>query len=37
MPLDITAGLLLSWQRAASGSWRIPAVTHALANVMVLW
>ena len=37
MPLDITAGLLLSWQRAASGSWRIPAVTHALGNVMVLW
>lgn len=37
MPLDIAAGLLLSWQRWASGSWRVPAATHALANLMVLW
>jgi hypothetical protein len=36
LPLDLAAGLLLSWQRAASGSWRVPAVTHVLANLLVL-
>jgi membrane protease YdiL (CAAX protease family) len=34
LPLDVAAGLLLSWQRWASGSWGAPAATHALANVM---
>lgn len=33
--LDLGAGLLLSWQRWASGDWRAPAVTHAFANVLV--
>ena len=36
MPLDMAAGLLLSWQRAACGSWRVPALTHAIGNVLVL-
>jgi membrane protease YdiL (CAAX protease family) len=34
LPLDLAAGLLLSWQRWASGSWAAPAATHALANVI---
>lgn len=33
LPLDLAAGLLLSWQRAASGRWSVPAVTHGAANV----
>lgn len=36
LPIDLAAGLLLSWQRLASGSWRVPALTHALANVLVV-
>lgn len=36
LPLDLAAGLLLSWQRAASGRWTVPAVTHVLANVLAL-
>jgi membrane protease YdiL (CAAX protease family) len=36
LPIDLAAGLLLSWQRHASGSWIAPAVTHAIANVLVL-
>ena len=32
-PVDLGAGLLLSWQRWASGSWTVPAATHAAANV----
>lgn len=36
LPLDIAAGLVLSWQRWASGSWKVPAVTHVLANVLVV-
>ena len=36
LPLDLAAGLLLSWQRAASGRWWVPAVTHVLANVLAL-
>jgi hypothetical protein len=36
LPLDLAAGLLLGWQRAATGSWAVPAFTHALANVLVL-
>lgn len=36
LPIDLAAGLVLSWQRWASGSWRVPAVTHALANLLVV-
>ena len=36
VPLDLAAGLLLGWQRATSGSWVAPAVTHVVANVLVL-
>jgi hypothetical protein len=35
LPIDLAAGLVLSWQRWASGSWAAPALTHVLANVMV--
>lgn len=34
MPLDFGAGLLFGWQRWASGSWTIPAATHAAANLL---
>jgi membrane protease YdiL (CAAX protease family) len=34
--LDLGAGLLLSWQRWASGSWVAPATTHAFANVLAV-
>ncbi len=36
LPLDLAAGLILSWQRWASGSWHVPALTHVLANVLVV-
>ena len=36
LPIDIAAGLLLSWQRAATGSWRASAVTHVAANLLVI-
>jgi membrane protease YdiL (CAAX protease family) len=36
MPVDLGAGLLLSWQRYASGRWTVPAVTHALANLLAV-
>jgi membrane protease YdiL (CAAX protease family) len=32
-PVDVGAGLLLSWQRWASGTWTVPAATHAAANL----
>jgi sodium transport system permease protein len=35
-PVDAAAGLLLGWQRWASGSWAIPAVTHAFADLLVV-
>lgn len=35
-PVDLGAGLLLSWQRWASGSWAVPAGTHAAANVLAV-
>jgi membrane protease YdiL (CAAX protease family) len=35
-PVDLGAGLLLSWQRAASGTWTAPAATHAVANVLAV-
>lgn len=36
LPLDLGAGLLLSWQRWASGTWTVPAATHAAANVLAV-
>jgi hypothetical protein len=37
LPLDVAVGLMLGWQRAATGSWRVPAVTHVVANILALW
>lgn len=34
VPLDFAAGLLLGWQRWASGSWAAPAATHLFANLV---
>ena len=36
LPVDIGAGLLLSWQRWASGSWTVPAATHVAANLLAV-
>ena len=36
LPLDLAAGLLLSWQRSVSGRWSVPAFTHVLANTLAL-
>lgn len=36
LPLDLAAGLILSWQRAASGRWSVPAASHVLANTLAL-
>ena len=36
LPLDLVAGLLLGWQREVSDSWAVPAVTHVIANLLVL-
>ncbi len=36
LPLDLAAGLLFGWQRHATGSWVVPAVTHAAANLLVV-
>jgi membrane protease YdiL (CAAX protease family) len=36
IPVDLGAGLLLSWQRAASGTWSVPAATHAAANAIAM-
>jgi membrane protease YdiL (CAAX protease family) len=36
MPVDIGAALLLGWQRYASGRWTVPAVTHAVANLLAV-
>jgi len=36
LPLDLAAGLVLGWQRAATGSWRAPAITHVLVNLLVV-
>jgi len=35
-PVDLGAGLLFSWQRWASGTWAVPAVTHAAANLLAV-
>jgi Type II CAAX prenyl endopeptidase Rce1-like len=36
LPIDLAAGLLLSWQRLASGTWAVPAATHVLADLLVV-
>jgi len=36
LPLDLAAGLVLSWQRWASGTWKVPAATHLVANLLVV-
>jgi len=36
LPIDLGAGLLLSWQRWASGTWTVPAGTHAAANLLAV-
>jgi membrane protease YdiL (CAAX protease family) len=36
LPLDLAAGLVLGWQRAATGSWLTPAATHAVANLLMI-
>jgi membrane protease YdiL (CAAX protease family) len=36
MPVDLGAGLLLSWQRYACGRWTVPAVTHVVANLLAV-
>jgi membrane protease YdiL (CAAX protease family) len=35
-PLDVAAGVVLGWQRWASGTWLVPAATHALADLLVV-
>jgi membrane protease YdiL (CAAX protease family) len=34
--VNVGAGVLLSWQRWASGTWTVPAATHVLANLLVV-
>jgi membrane protease YdiL (CAAX protease family) len=34
--VDLAVGLLFGWQRWAAGTWAVPAVTHALANLAAL-
>ena len=34
LALNTAAGLVLGWQRWATGSWTAPAVTHAAANLL---
>jgi len=36
LPLDLAAGLLFGWQRAATGRWTVPACTHVVANVLAV-
>jgi membrane protease YdiL (CAAX protease family) len=36
LPVDVGAGVLLSWQRAASGTWTVPAATHVAANIVAV-
>ena len=36
LPIDLGAGLLLTWQRWASGTWTVPAATHAAANLLAV-
>jgi membrane protease YdiL (CAAX protease family) len=34
LPVDVGAGLLFGWQRWTSGTWTVPAGTHAFANAL---
>jgi membrane protease YdiL (CAAX protease family) len=34
--VDLGAGLVLSWQRWATGRWTTPAATHVLANLLAV-
>jgi membrane protease YdiL (CAAX protease family) len=36
LPLDLAAGLVLGWQRWVTGSWVVPAATHAAANLLMV-
>jgi membrane protease YdiL (CAAX protease family) len=36
LPVDVGAGMLFGWQRWASGTWTVPAATHAFANALVV-
>jgi membrane protease YdiL (CAAX protease family) len=36
LPVDLAAGLLFGWQRWTSGTWGVPAATHAFANVLAV-
>jgi sodium transport system permease protein len=36
LPVDVGAGLVFGWQRWASGSWAVSAVTHAFADLLVV-
>lgn len=36
LPIDLAAGLVLGWQRWAGGRWSVPALTHVVANVLVM-
>jgi membrane protease YdiL (CAAX protease family) len=36
LPATMGAGLLLSWQRWATGGWAAPAATHAVTNIVVV-
>lgn len=36
LPVDLAAGLILSWQRWATGRWSVPAVTHVFANLVAI-
>jgi membrane protease YdiL (CAAX protease family) len=36
LPVDFGAGLVFGWQRWATGSWAVPAATHAGANMVAL-
>jgi membrane protease YdiL (CAAX protease family) len=35
--MNLGAGLVLSWQRWATGSWVAPAITHCVANVLAVY
>jgi membrane protease YdiL (CAAX protease family) len=34
LPVNLAAGLLLGWQRHATGTWTVAAATHAAANLI---
>jgi sodium transport system permease protein len=36
LPLDTAAGIVFGWQRWASGTWLVPAGSHALADLLVV-